>query len=174
MLHEKLKRAHTWRRIFYERLSEPIIHLNGISLFLAAFGSYRTKILFDLIPRQHYAYGVLRAAELAANSGLKAVTIVECGVAEGTGLMNLCRIFYRDLPSFLARTACRSSTSQGSLLLLLGIIWKAMLFPSTDIRTKRVTRSSPPNLATSARFAARVDQSQNEYDSLGPPLSPRR
>ena len=44
------------------------------------------------IPGQHYAYGVLRAAELAANSGLKAVTIVECGVAEGTGLMNLCRI----------------------------------------------------------------------------------
>ena len=67
MLREKLKRAHTWRRIFYERLSEPIIHLNGISLFLAAFGSYRTKILFDLIPGQHYAYGVLRAAELAAN-----------------------------------------------------------------------------------------------------------
>src|SRR5690348_9762896 len=91
MLREKLKRAHVWRRIFYERLSEPI-HLNAISLFVAAFGSYRTKIDFDLIPRQHYAYGVLRAAELAAKSGLKAVTIVEFGVAEGTGLMNLCRI----------------------------------------------------------------------------------
>ena len=91
MLREKLKRTHTWRRMFYERLSEPI-HLNAISLFVAAFGSYRTKIAFDLIPRQHYAYGVLRAAELAANSGLKAVTIVEFGVAEGTGLMNLCRI----------------------------------------------------------------------------------
>jgi hypothetical protein len=94
MLREKLRRAHTWRRIFYERLSEPI-HLNAISLFVAAFGSYRTKILFDLIPRQHYAYGVLRAAELAANSGLKAVTIVEFGVAEGTGLMNLCRISHK-------------------------------------------------------------------------------
>ena len=91
MLREKLKHAHTWRRIFYERLTEPI-HLNAISLFVAAFGSYRTKIAFDLIPRQHYAYGVFRAAELAANSGLKAVTIVEFGVAEGTGLMNLCKI----------------------------------------------------------------------------------
>ena len=94
MLREKLKRAHTWRRIFYERLTEPI-HLNAISLFVAALGSYRAKIAFDLIPRQHYAYGVLRAAELAANSGLKAVTIVEFGVAEGTGLMNLCRISRR-------------------------------------------------------------------------------
>lgn len=47
MLREKLKRAHTWRRIFYERLTEPI-HLNAISLFVAAFESYRTKIAFDL------------------------------------------------------------------------------------------------------------------------------
>jgi hypothetical protein len=77
--------------MFYERLSEPL-HLNAMSLFVAAFGSYRTKVIFDLIPRQQYAYGVLRAADLAANSGLKAVTIVEFGVAEGTGLMNLCRI----------------------------------------------------------------------------------
>src|SRR5579863_9482025 len=94
MWREKLRRAHVWRRIFYERFSEPI-HLNTISLFVAAFGSYRSKIGFDLIPRQHYAYGVLRAADLAANLGLKAVSVVEFGVAEGTGLINLCRISQR-------------------------------------------------------------------------------
>jgi len=88
---QRLKLAHVWRRIFYERLTEPI-HLNAISLFVAAFGSYRTRITFDLIPRQHYAYGVLRAADLARTLGLKAVTMVEFGVAEGTGVVNLCKI----------------------------------------------------------------------------------
>jgi hypothetical protein len=91
MFSEKLRRPHVWRRIFFERLTEPL-HLNVISLFVAAFGSYRAKITFDLIPRQHYAYGVLRAADLARSLGLKAVCIVEFGVAEGTGLMNLCTI----------------------------------------------------------------------------------
>ena len=91
MLREKLRRAHVWRRIFYERLTEPV-HLNALSLFVAAFGSYRAKITFDLIPRQHYACGVLRAADLAKKNDLKAVSIVEFGVAEGTGLLNLCRI----------------------------------------------------------------------------------
>ena len=94
MLREKLKRAHVWRRIFYERLTEPL-HLNAISLLIAAFGSYRAKIAFDLIARQHYAYGVLRAADLARESGLSSVSLVEFGVAEGTGLMNLCRISKR-------------------------------------------------------------------------------
>jgi hypothetical protein len=88
---QRLKLAHVWRRIFYERLTEPL-HLNAISLFAAVFGSYRTKIKFDLIPRQHYAYGVLRAADLARSLGLRAVSMVEFGVAEGTGLVNLCKI----------------------------------------------------------------------------------
>jgi hypothetical protein len=91
MLREKLKRTHVWRRIFYERLTEPL-HLNLISLFVAAFGSYRSKISFDLITRQQYAYGVLRAADLAKAAGLSKVTMVEFGVAEGTGLINLCTI----------------------------------------------------------------------------------
>lgn len=91
MLREKLKRAHIWRRIFYERLTEPI-HLNVISLFVAAFGSYRARIAFDLIPRQHYAYGVLRAADLAREAGFSSASLVEFGVAEGTGLINLSRI----------------------------------------------------------------------------------
>jgi hypothetical protein len=91
---QRLKRAHVWRRIFYERLTEPL-HLNVISLFVAAFGSYRTKISFDLIPRQYHAYGVLRAADLARSMGVKAVSMVEFGVGEGTGLVNLCKISER-------------------------------------------------------------------------------
>ncbi len=91
MLLEKLKRAHVWRRIFYERLTEPL-HLNAMALIVAAFGSYRAKIDFDLIARQHYAFGVLRAADLARAAGLKKVYLIEFGVAEGTGLINLCRI----------------------------------------------------------------------------------
>src|SRR5438132_1052404 len=80
-----------WARVYRERLSEPL-HLNLMSMFVALFGSYRTKIAFDLIPRRHYAYGVLRCAELAASCGLNAASLVEFGVAAGSGLLNLCEI----------------------------------------------------------------------------------
>ncbi len=80
-----------WARAYRERLSEPL-HLNLMSMFVALFGSYQTKIAFDLIPRRHYAYGVLRSAELASSCGLDAVSIVELGVAAGAGLLNLCEI----------------------------------------------------------------------------------
>jgi hypothetical protein len=76
-------------RAFRERLSEPL-HLNLLSLFVLLFSSYRTKIAFDLVPRRHYAYGLLRAAEQAASHRLGALTVLELGVAAGAGLLNLC------------------------------------------------------------------------------------
>jgi hypothetical protein len=74
-----------------ERLSEPL-HLNLLSLFVLLFSSYRTKIAFDLVPRRHYAYGVLRAAEQAASHRLGVLTVLELGVATGRGLLNLCDV----------------------------------------------------------------------------------
>lgn len=86
-----LPKREIWRRIFVERLTEPL-HLNVLSLFLAAFGTYRAKIAFDLILRQEYAHGMQQAAALAKARGLSRVTIVELGVGAGTGLLNLCAI----------------------------------------------------------------------------------
>lgn len=87
----KLGRRRTWERIFRERLSEPL-HLNLISLFVAAFGSFRHKVYFDLVVRPQHAYCLLAAADAAKSLGLKRFTAIEFGVASGSGLINMCRI----------------------------------------------------------------------------------
>ena len=91
LLRALLSRRDIWRRIAVERLTEPI-HLNLLSLGVAAFGTYRAKIAFDLIVRQEYAFGMLQASKLAGERGLARVTVAELGVGAGTGLMNLCSI----------------------------------------------------------------------------------
>jgi hypothetical protein len=94
MLLARLKGYRAWRRIFLQRLTEPL-HLNLLSLAVAAFGTYRAKVSFDLVLRQHYAFGTLWAAERARSANLHSVTVVEFGVGEGTGLINLCKIAKR-------------------------------------------------------------------------------
>lgn len=76
------------RRIVQERLTEPI-HLNLASLFVAAFGSTRAKIDFDLLPLRHYAHGMLAAADLARAHGYRKIVVLEFGVAAGRGLLNM-------------------------------------------------------------------------------------
>ena len=87
----KLRRRHIWRRIALERLTEPL-HLNILSLAVAVFGTFRARVAFDLVLRQHHAFGLLRAADFARAIGLEAVTAIECGVANGAGLLNLCEV----------------------------------------------------------------------------------
>lgn len=82
------------QKIFVERLTEPL-HLNALSLFVALFGSYRTKVAWDLVVRQQYAFPVLYAADAARKYGYDRITVVELGVAGGAGLLNLCRIAER-------------------------------------------------------------------------------
>jgi len=90
-LFTKFLQGSTWRRVILERLTEPL-HLNLFSLLVMALGSYRAKIAFDLVIRQQHAYGLLRAADMAKEAGLRSVTVVEFGVAAGAGLLNLCKI----------------------------------------------------------------------------------
>jgi len=78
-------------RIFLERLSEPL-HLNVIAAFVAIFGSTRSKIAFDLIVRQQHAFCLLNAADRALLEGSRRVTVIEFGVANGAGLLDICRI----------------------------------------------------------------------------------
>jgi hypothetical protein len=91
LLRRKLTQRNRWHRIFLERLAEPL-HLNLLSLPVIAFGSYRMKVAWDLVIRQQYAYGILKAADLALEQGLQRVTIIEAGVAAGAGLMNMAHI----------------------------------------------------------------------------------
>jgi len=94
LLRNKLRRRDRWRRIFRERLTEPV-HLNLLSVLVLLFGSYRAKIDWDLVIRQQYAYGILKAADLAREQGHSSVTVLELGVAAGAGLMNMATIAER-------------------------------------------------------------------------------
>ena len=86
-----LREPDTLRHIFVERLTEPV-HLNLLSAFVALFGSLRTKIDFDLIERRYHAFGLLRAADYAREIGIDGLTVIEFGVANGAGLLNLCAV----------------------------------------------------------------------------------
>jgi hypothetical protein len=88
---KKIKHKDIWKRLFVERFTEPL-HLNLISLPVWLFGSYRLKIAFDLIIRQHHAYGLLKAADRALKLGFQSVSVIEFGVASGAGLMNIQQI----------------------------------------------------------------------------------
>lgn len=87
----KLKQRKIWRKIYVERLSEPL-HLNVISLFYVVFGSLSKKIEYDLIVRPHHAFSIWKAAEAAQKMNIKSLTLIEFGVASGAGLMNMAEI----------------------------------------------------------------------------------
>jgi hypothetical protein len=88
--------VHPWhlRHIAAERLTEPL-HLNLAAGFVALFGSFRAKVAFDLVLRRQFAFCILYAADQAKKLGLKRLTLVELGVANGAGLLNMCSVAQR-------------------------------------------------------------------------------
>jgi hypothetical protein len=52
-------------------------------------GTFRQKEAHGLISRPNYAYGMLRAADMARFVGKQKATVCEFGVATGNGLMNM-------------------------------------------------------------------------------------
>ena len=88
---KKLFKSYILKRIYLERLGEPVIY-NIISLFVLIFGNIRLKIKYDLVPRESYAYGILAAADLAKSHNINKISIIEFGVASGNGLLNMCYI----------------------------------------------------------------------------------
>jgi hypothetical protein len=94
LLRRRLARRDRWERIFLERLTEPV-HLNLLSVPVLLFGSFRMKVAWDLVLRQQYAYGILKAADRARDNGQSRVTVIEVGVAAGAGLMNMAMIAAR-------------------------------------------------------------------------------
>lgn len=69
--------------------------MNIAAAFVAAFGSFRAKVAFDLVARRPLAFGLLRAADWAKECGIDRITAIELGVANGAGLMNMCNIAAR-------------------------------------------------------------------------------
>jgi hypothetical protein len=94
LLRSQLVRRDIWKRAAVERFTEPL-HLNLISVGVALFGGVRAKTVFDLLVRRQHAFGLLKAADEARARGLRQVTVVELGVASGTGLLNICELGVR-------------------------------------------------------------------------------
>jgi hypothetical protein len=117
----KLREKRIWQRILRERLTEPL-HLNLLSLLVGAVGSYRAKIAWDLVVRQPYAYGILKAADYARSLGIGRVSVLEFGVAAGAGLMNMAAI------------ARRVTNETGVQFSLYGFDTGAGMPPPTDYR----------------------------------------
>jgi len=61
-------------------------------LIVSIFGGFRTKENYGLIQRPWYAYGILSAADQAARQGIERITVIEFGVAAGSGLRNMLRL----------------------------------------------------------------------------------
>jgi hypothetical protein len=94
LLMSLLGRRDVWKRICLERMTAPL-HLNLLSLGVAVFGSFRARERFDLLLRQQHAFGLLYAADAAKHRRIEEVTVVELGVGNGTGLLNLCALAER-------------------------------------------------------------------------------
>ena len=79
---KKIFRLHILKRIYKERLGEPLIY-NLVSFFIFLFGNFRSKINYDLAPREAYAYCILAAADFALDNNTMKITRIEFGVAAG-------------------------------------------------------------------------------------------
>ncbi len=81
-------------RMFRDRLLARLTALPGAQSLWKRFplGSLATRVRYGIFDRPHYAYGVYAAADLARRLGLKAIQVIEFGVAGGRGLLALERI----------------------------------------------------------------------------------
>ncbi len=68
------------------RLSYPL-HVDFLSCVSFLFGSIKSRIKYDNYRLAHYAYGVYEGARRAKELGLKEITVIEFGVANGRGLL---------------------------------------------------------------------------------------
>jgi hypothetical protein len=85
-----------WKAVFGVT-TNPITKLNrkiwtgilGEASWIDRYGDFRTRECHGLITRANYLYGMLRAADVARYFGKKRVTVIEFGVASGSGLLNM-------------------------------------------------------------------------------------
>jgi hypothetical protein len=75
----------------FDTLLARVVRLAGVRSAWRRWpvGSVATRIAYDVFPRPHYAYGVYSAAQLARSLGLPGISVIEFGVAGGSGLVAL-------------------------------------------------------------------------------------
>ena len=72
---------------FLSSINQPI-HMLAIAGWTQLFGSFRQRERMGLIqPRPSYAYGMLKAADIARWSGKDQVLVIEFGVSAGAGFL---------------------------------------------------------------------------------------
>jgi hypothetical protein len=76
----------SWNSIFIQRVWRKAF---GEKSRVSRFGSFRERERYGLVNRANYAYGMLRAADVARFFGIKSIAVCEFGVATGNGLMNM-------------------------------------------------------------------------------------
>lgn len=91
LLFRRLREGRIWKRILSERMTEPFA-VNVYAAYVALFGSFRQKVNCDLVIRHHHAFGLLTAADWARESGIRRISAMEFGVANGAGLLNMCTV----------------------------------------------------------------------------------
>jgi hypothetical protein len=72
---------------YVNRLLAYPLHFSVGFFFYLLFGSLKKRIKYDLFRRPHYAFGIYEAARRAKEMGIKKISIIEFGVANGRGLM---------------------------------------------------------------------------------------
>ena len=63
--------------------------LRGYPSWVRRFGAFRDQERHGILDRPHYAYGLLRGADVAKFFGYSAITVCEFGVSAGNGLHRL-------------------------------------------------------------------------------------
>jgi hypothetical protein len=78
-------------RMFDERVMRQVIRIPGAQALWRRFpiGSIDTRVRYGIFTKPQYAYGVYAAADQAKRLGLRALSVVELGVAGGRGLLAL-------------------------------------------------------------------------------------
>jgi hypothetical protein len=72
---------------YVKRLLSYPLHFSIGFFYYLLFGSVKKRVKYDLYRLPHYAFGVYEAAKRAKELGLKKITIIEFGVANGRGLL---------------------------------------------------------------------------------------
>lgn len=70
---------------YVNRLLSYPLHFSVGFFFYLLFGNLKKKIKYDLFRRLHYAFGVYEATKRAKELGIKKISIIELGVANGRG-----------------------------------------------------------------------------------------
>jgi hypothetical protein len=77
-----------------DNILRKLVYVPGVQRLWSKYnlGSLDTRVRFDAVEQPWYAYGVYASATLAKRLGIRSISAIEFGVAEGRGLVTLERL----------------------------------------------------------------------------------